>query len=815
MIQSKIKFLIFSIIFISANLVFSQAQKTPNMSGKVPGAPETPPLRTIEINADDQKYNDSLLNARKGLPAVPAQGAAAAQVQIDKQALRDKIFGSSIFNNKNLKFDANLNIATPVDYLVGPGDILIVQMYGYSEKTYNLKILPDGYVNIENFGLVPVNGLTIEEAKERIKNKLSKIFVGLNSANGYSTNTYLNVSLGNIRSIRVYVIGDVVNPGTFSIPSISSIMTALYLAGGPSEIGSFRNIQLIRKNKVVSVVDLYEFITTGMKGNDVRLQDEDRILVSPFQTRIEIIGHVKKPSLIEVIPTENLDKVIEYVGGFTEDAYTNKILVQRNSDRDRLLINVKGSDLKTFKLQNGDKITVDKILDRVQNQVNINGAVFRPGVYSLSENPTLLTLLNSAENVKEDAYLHKVRIIRLKPDLTISTISVNLAKILNGDDPDISLQREDRIEISSNFDLKEIYTVGIRGEVNKVPALAAPANMPVVQDLTKATNTDKPELQKAPYYNDMTIMDLIMYSNGFKESAAGGSIDVNRRKRKSGAMDDLTITSELGNTFSFKIKSNLQLDDVDAKFLLEPFDEVFVRASPNYETQQFITVTGQVVKQGPYGLLRKDERLSDLIKRCGGLSEFAFTEGATLVRENVLSTLELETKKKQLDALKATKNAALEVDAVTPITRERIGIDLQRAIDYPSSNYDIILQDGDVLNIPKKPQTVKLSGEVLYPNTTQFDDNFSFKEYISRAGGYTSLSLRGKSYILYANGSVDRTKKIFLFNRYPKVRPGSEIIVPVKTKKTGIAEILGSLQGVSGILGTLLTTYLLIKNIKL
>ncbi len=795
----RLKSGLFLFLLASLNLANAQNQK-PAGSGKVPGMPETAPMRAIEINADDQAFNDSLLNANKA----PAGGGAAAAGlpagdALAKQAYREKIFGNSIFSNKNLKFDANLNMATPVDYRIGPGDELVVELYGFSQKTFNLKVQPDGHVNVDKFGLIPVNGLTIEEAKERIKNKLSKIYVGLNAYNGYSANTSLNVSLGDIRTIRVYVIGDAVNPGTFSLPSVSSVMTALYLAGGPSEIGSYRNIDLIRKNKVVAKIDLYEFITTGIKGTDVRLQDEDRILINPFKTRIELIGNVKKPSFFELLPSENLNKAIEYAGGFTEEAYTNKLRVVRNTDRERKLLDVKGSEINEFAVKNGDKISIDKILERVENQVNINGAVFRPGAYSLTENPTLLTLLKSAEGPKEDAYLQKVRIIRLKPDLTTSVFSLNLGKMLNGEIEDIALQREDRVEVNSNFDLKEIYSVGIRGEVNKIVG-AVPDAAGVVLPL-----------EQAPYYNDMTLMDLIMYANGFKESAAGGSIDVNRRKRKSGALDDITITSDLGNTFQFKIKSNLQLDEKDANFPLEPFDEVFVRSSPNYETQQFITVAGQVIKPGPYGLLRKDERLSDLIKRTGGLSDFAFTEGATLVRENILTAIELETKNKQLAALKTTGNAALDVEAVAPITRERIGIDLEKAIGNPGSNYDVILQNGDVLTIPKKPQTVKLSGEVLYPNTTQFADAFTFKDYISRAGGYTSQSLKGKSYILYANGSVDRTKKFLLFNKYPKVRPGSEIVVPIKVKRTTFGEVVGTLAGVSTALGTIIGILTLLK----
>jgi protein involved in polysaccharide export with SLBB domain len=796
------------VVLFCSNNSFGQIQKNPTPvdtgTGKVPGAPETPPQRAIEINADDQKFNDSLLNARGDANATDKLLTPAEQA---KKNLRDKIFGSAIFSNKNLKFDANLNMSTPVDYHLGAGDELNIELYGYSQATYKLKVQPDGYIVLGKDGLVIVNGLTIEEAKERIKNKLSKTHVGLLAHDGYSVNTYLNVSLGNIRTIRVSVIGEVVNPGTFSLSSLSTIMTALYQAGGPNEIGSYRNVHLIRNNKVAAKIDLYDFLIKGIKGNDVHLQEQDRILVNHYDTRVEFEGEVKKPGIYEVVSGENLDKAIEFAGGFTENAYSNKLKVIRNTDREKKILDAKNEEFSGFKLYTGDKIFVEKILERFENQVNINGAVFRPGQYSLDSNPTILTLIKNAEGAREDAYLQKVRIIRLKSDLTISTITINLAKILNGEEPDVKLQREDRIEVTSNFDLKEIFTVGIRGEINKVPVpmpVEAIANIPA----------PKLELEKAPFYNDMKLSDLIMFAKGLKESAAGGSIDVTRRKKKSGALDDQNITTELGQTYTFHIKSNLRLDEKDENFPLEPFDEVFVRASPNYETQQFITVTGQVVKQGPYGLLRKDERISDVIKRCGGPTEFAFIEGATLVRENKLTALELETKRKQLAAIQNTKNAKLEVDEVNTVNRERISIDLAKAINNPGSDFDQILQDGDVLNIPKFPQTVKLSGEVLYPNTTQFEGNYGFTDYISRAGGFTSESMKRKSYILYANGSVDRTKKFLLFNLYPKVRPGSEIIVPQKAKKTTLGEIFGAFGGIAQTLGALVTSYLLIKSLK-
>jgi protein involved in polysaccharide export with SLBB domain len=795
-------FLVFGLCVVS---IVSMAQQKPDAgnTGRVPGAPETAPSRIVDINPDDQRYNDSLLNAKK-LPPIVAPTATAtaalAEETAQKEALRRKIFGSSIFNNKNLKFDPDMNIATPVDYMIGPGDELIVNFYGAGQANFKQMVQPDGFIVFERVGLVNVSGLTIDEAKSKIKNK----FAGL-----MPPNTQMNLSLGNIRTIRVTVIGEAINPGTYSVPSLSTVLNALYLAGGPNEIGSYRDIQLIRNNKVVATLDLYEFITKGLKGNDLRLADQDRILVNPYKQRIELTGEIKKPGIFEITDNETLAAAIGFSGGYTESAYTNRIKLIRNTEREHKIIDIKGDELGIFKIKNGDILTVGKILERYENQVNINGAVFRPGQYSLTENPSLLSLIKSAENVREDAYLNRIRIIRLKNDLTVSTLSVNLAKILNGEAPDIPLQREDRVEISSNFDLKEVFTVGIRGEVNLTGLLGQQQ-----VENTEGNAITEADYIKAPYYNDMTVSDLIIQANGFKESAAGGSIDITRRKKKSGAMDDLAITSDLSQTYQIKISSNLALSENDAQFKLEPFDEVFVRASPNYETQQFITITGQVIKPGPYGLERKDERLSDVVKRSGGLSEFAFSEGATLVRTNKLTEIEQETKRKQQLAIADTKNATVTLDDIGTETQDRIGIDLDRAIRNPGSNYDIILQDGDVLNIPKRPQTVKLSGEVLYPNTTQFDESFGFRKYISRAGGFTSQSIKRKSYILYANGAVDRTKRIFLFNFYPKVRPGAEIIVPQKIKQTTLGEIFASFTGIAGTLSTLVSTYLLIKSLN-
>jgi protein involved in polysaccharide export with SLBB domain len=768
-------------------------------AGRIPGAPETTPARIVDINADDQKYNDSILNARKtGYPIIPGTILTADEAELQKkEALRKKIFGSSIFNNKNLKFEANLNMATPVDYHIGAGDQLIVNFYGGGQATIKVTVQPDGFVVFDKVGLVNVNGLTIDEAKDKIRSRFS-----------LPAGTQMQLSLGDIRSIRVTVIGEAINPGTYSVPSLSSVVATLYQAGGPNEIGSYRNIQVIRNNKVAAQLDLYDFLLKGLKTQDIRLLDQDRILILPYKNRIEIEGEVKKPGIFEIADGETFQSLVDMTGGFTETAYTSKVKVIRNTDRERKIIDLKNEDFNKTSLKNGDIITVEKILERFENQVNINGAVFRPGQYSLTENPSLLALLKSAEGVREDAYLHKIRIIRLKPDLTVSSMSANLAKIQNGEAPDIALQREDRVEISSNFDLKEIFTVGIRGEINKVP-------VGQLGGADQLVNIDgEVEFEKAPYYNDMTLIDLIVYANGLKESAAGGTIDITRRKKKSGALDDITISSDLSQSFQFKINSNLSLDEAGILFKLEPFDEVFVRASPNYETQQFITITGQVIKPGPYGLVRKDERLSDLLKRAGGISEFAFAEGATLVRTSKLSEVELESKQKQLENVKDTKNTAINLEVVATTTHDRIGIDLEKAMTRPGSNFDLILQDGDILNIPKKPQTVKLSGEVLYPNTTQFDDSYNFRNYISRAGGFTSQSIKRKAYILYANGAVDRTKRILVFNIYPKVRPGSEIIVPQKAKTTTLNEIVGNIGGFTQLITTLLTTYLFITNIK-
>ncbi len=808
-------FLIILVICFLSKLNLITAQVS---GGKVPGAPEMPPQRSVQISADEQNFNDSLINSRTN-PKTAKDATIGTKLTPEelalekKTTLRNKIFGTEIFSNKNLKFDANMNMATPVDYKIGPSDELTLDIYGYSQKTYKLKVDTEGYVNIEKIGLIPVNGLSIDEAKSRIRNRLSKVYVGISPSDGYATDTYISLSLGNIRTIRVTVLGEAVNPGTYSLSSLGTVMNALYLAGGPNEIGSYRAIELIRKDKLVASIDLYEFLIKGIKQNDVRLLDQDRILIKPYWKRVELEGQIKKPGIYEVTATEPLAKVIENAGGFNELAYTSRLRIIRNTEREKRILDAKKEDFSRFTLENGDVITINEILERFENQVIINGAVFRPGNFSLNDNPTLLTLLRSAEGVKEDAFLQNARIIRLKPDHNQSILSFNLGRLLNGDDPDITLQREDRIEISSIFNLKEEFNVGIRGEINfKIQGEVLTEKEELEKKEDEVTQGG-PVFQKFPFYNDMTLLDLIVLGNGFKESAAGGSIDVVRRKRKSGAMDDLNITSDLSKTFTFKIGSNLLLNDKDAVFPLEPFDEVFVRASPNYEAQQFVTINGQVVKQGPYGILNKNERISDIIKRAGGTTEFAFIEGATLLRRVKLTDLELEAKNKQIEVLKDGKNQALKIEDAKKESNERIGIDMEKAIKNPGSFYDLILQDGDVITVPKYPQTVKVSGEVLYPNTTQFEDNGHFKTYISKAGGFTNQSLRKKSYILYANGSAGQTKRFLFFNMFPKVRPGSEIIIPERVRQTNIQSIAGTIGTITGGLSTIITSYLLIKSL--
>ena len=673
---------------------------------------------------------------------------------------RQKLFGYSIFNDPAMAatFQPNLSIATPRDYIVGPNDALTIRMYGFSEGDYSQKVSPEGYVYIANMtgiGPIFVSGLSIEKVKERLISRMSTKFVGLRNSSYGPQNTFLDVALGAIRSIRVTVTGDAMRPGTYTMSSLSTAMNAIYQAGGPNDIGSMRKVQLIRNNRILATLDLYDYLLNGVQRNDFRLQDSDNIRFTTFTERIEITGAVKRSNIFEMLPGETLEKLLFYAGNFTANAYKSLVKVTRLTDREIKVVDVTVPEFKTFVMQDGDAVLIERLLNRFENKVTIEGAIYRPGEYSLNSNPTLKQLINTAEGLKGDAFTGRIQIMRTREDLAMENLSINLASILAGTEPDIPLQREDQIIIPSRFDLAQQATISVIGEVNKI-------------------STDM------PYMANMTLDDALVRTGGLKESAAAALVEVIRRKKDA---DPRSSSAQIATVHHFNVNRDLTLgNDENKTFLLEPFDQIIVRRSPNYLVQTYASVAGEVIVPGPYPILRKDQKISDLVAQAGGLTPQAYVEGATLVRPVRLSADELNRKQRAIDevANSATKGV-VETEVLSPNTVESIGINLKKILTQPGSSEDILLQEGDTLRIPKLLETVRIQGEVQLPNTVKYRTGQTFQDYISQTGGFTVKSQRRRSFIVYANGSVDRTRKFMFFNVYPRVEPGAEIVVPRKT----------------------------------
>jgi protein involved in polysaccharide export with SLBB domain len=819
------------IFFISYSVIFTnniQAQSFP--LGSIPqipfptSIPRTAPSsaspassapRQVISSGSERAISDSIKSARVASAVAPIVDSGAV-------ALRKKIYGFNIFNNPNISFETSLKIPTPKNYTLGADDEILIDINGYSEEHYNLPVTAEGYIKVPKVGNIFVSGITLEEAKKRIVDRLSKIYVGLKSYNGSAPNTTATVSLGSIRTIRVTLLGEVVAPGTYSMSSLSRVMNALYLSGGPNENGTFREVKVIRDKRLVAQVDLYDLLTTGNLRQNITLQDQDLVQVGPYKSRIEVKGQIRKPAIFENLPNESLERIIaEYGNGFLPDAYRQMLKIQRFTDKDIKLIDLNSDLLSSFYPKNGDVIAVEQILtDRVENAVTLNGAVFRAGKYSVSDNSTLTKLIKRAEGFKQDAFLNRIIITRLKDDLTKENISVNYNDIISGKSPDIVLQREDEIRVYSGLELLENYTVRIQGEINlkgEETADAPTTGSTGVSEVPTKGTTLVTTIGSFPYVKNMTVEDLILKAGGLKESAATGRIEVIRRKKNIGQDDPAKINSTIGEKFNFSINSNLGMDANASKFILEPFDEVFVRASPNYEKQQFVSVEGQTIFPGVYALERKDERLSDLVKRAGGLNSQAYPVGATLIRKFKISQQEADRKKAQLSDLSdVSSGVSVKVEDVKVESEESIGMDLVKAIEDPGSSADMLLQDGDVLRIPKEPQTVRMQGEVLYPTSTRYLNGVNFKHYIAEAGGFTELSARKRSYVVYANGSVDRTRKLLgLFNVYPRIEPGAEIVVPrLNAKQLASEQLFRTIQTLSTGIVSISTLVLLIQSIN-
>ncbi len=749
-------------------------------------APTNTPGRvgpTFERSANEDAVND--IQADEALNQEQQLEAARNR---EKLTLRRKLFGSALFSNPDNAgtFQPNLRIATPANYNIGPDDQLKIRLYGFSEADYSQSVSPEGYIYVaggSGIGPIMVAGLTIEQARDRIADRLAQKFIGLKNSQYGAKNTFLELSLGNIRTIKVTAVGDAVKPGSYALSSLSTVMNAVYQAGGPNELGSFRNISVIRNNRIVTTIDLYDYLLTGILRSNPRLQDNDVIRFNTYKTRVEILGPTKRNNIFELLPTENLDKLLYYAGGFAATAYKNKVQVTRLTDKELRVIDVPAADFSSFALQDGDKVSVNLLLDRYENQITLEGAVFRPGPYSLNQSPTLKTLIANADGLKGDAFIGRVYIIRTREDLVLETLSFNLGDILNGIEPDVLLKREDVVRIPSKFDLAEQATVSITGDVNNPSGTAT----------------------TYPFSANMTIEDLILRAGGLKESAATSQIEVIRRRKD---VDPTSAKAQLSEIIRLNINRDLSLTSSSTGFVLHPFDEVIVRRSPSYFVQSFVTIDGQVVLPGRYAIRSKDQKISDLIAEAGGLTQQAYVPGATLIRRVRLTPDEIAAQQKAVSELADdTRKGVVEVEAVTPDKPEAIGINLGRILKDPGSVEDILIQEGDLLRIPKLLETVRMQGEVLLPTTVKFRAGQTFQDYISQSGGFTTRSLRRSAYVVYANGSVDRTRRFMFFNIYPRIEPGSEVVVPRRTAPPLTpAQALSQATAITGALISFITT---------
>lgn len=714
---------------------------------------------TEEVTTEISGGNMDLITAEMSNPTEQSTDVAAQLV-----------FGRNIFNSRNLTFAPSQNLPTPVNYKLAAGDEVIIDIWGSSQMTYREYISPEGNINIPNIGPIYLNGMTIQSAEKYLKKELSKIHSGID---GENPTTEMKLTLGQIRTIQVNIMGEVTVPGTYNISSFSNIFHALYRAGGIGKLGSLRNIYLMRNGKKIANVDVYDFILKGKTMDATRLQEGDVIIVPPYEMLVDIQGNVKRPMFYEMKNGETVKTLIDYAGNFTGNAYTKNVRITRQNGREYQIYTVDDIDYSVFKLMDGDVLNVSAMLDRFANRLEIKGAVYRPGVYQFSgQLNTVKLLVEKAEGIMGDAFLGRAVLHREREDLTKEVIQVDLKNILNGTKPDIALQRNDVLYIPSIHDLQDIGTISVFGEV------ARPGDFPF------AENT--------------TLEDIIIQAGGLKESASSVRVDVSRRIKDSKGTQ---VSNEIGQMFTFALKDGFVIDG-EQGFKLQPYDQVFVRKSPAYQEQINVSINGEILYGGTYALTQKSERLSNLIEKAGGLTPYAYAKGARLIRK-----INEEERFRMQNVLEMAKQSAEGSDSIDISKLDLgnvyyVGIDLEKALKNPNSDDDIILREGDVLVVPEYNNTVRISGAVMYPNTVSYSSNKSLSYYIEQAGGYGVRAKKNKAYIIYMNGQVKKAKK-FSNN---VIQPGCEIIVPSKEKNQFKLQNILSIATTSASLATMVAS---------
>ena len=676
----------------------------------------------------------------------------------------DQVFGRNIFNTRNLTFEPSINIATPPNYRLGPGDEVIIDIWGASENTIRQQISPDGTINIGELGPLYLSGMTVEKAQDFLTKELRKIYS--------DTNNQIRVTLGNTRTIQINVMGEVVQPGTYALSAFSTVFHALYRAGGVNDIGSLRKVQLVRNGKKMATIDVYDFIMHGKTQDDIRLEEGDVVIVPTYESLVQISGNVKRPMRYEMKNGETVETLIGYAGGFTSDAYTKSLRMVRQNGKEYQVNTIDDKDYASYRLSDGDMVTAEAILDRFTNKLEIRGAVYRPGIYELNDNVnTVKALIARADSLTDDAFTTRAVLYRLRDNMTREVKQIDVAALINGTIPDIVLQRNDVLFIPSIHDINDWGDVEIAGEV------IAPGTY--------------------PYADNMTLEDLVIAAGGLKESASLVRVDVARRIKNPTSAED---TKEIGEMFTFSLKDGFVVDG-EPGFVLQPYDHVYVRRSPAYSEQKNVAIDGEILYGGTYTLTSKDERISDLVKKAGGTTQFAYVRGAKLVRrananelqrmQDVVVLLRRQMGDERVDSL------GIKVDSTFSV-----GIDLEAALKAPGSDADIILREGDVVVVPKYNNTVRINGAVMQPNVVSYKQGKDVKYYIGQAGGYNQVAKKNKKYIIYMNGQIAAVKR----RGKNLVEPGCEIIVPNKRQRqANWGNVLSSLSAVSSI-GTMAAT---------
>ena len=810
-------------------LLFQEASSNGYNYDDILKAAEAQGLSEEEITKLESRFNLANTRASKN-SNVPDQESRLRDTNYDDlnkektegSKTKSDIFGLDVFKgNSLLTFQSNLNIPTPVGYILGSGDKLFIDVYGQSEAYYQIEISPEGTIILENFGPIHLSGLTVKNATKRIENRLSKVYLGIK---GDKKNTFVNVSVGKSRTIKVNIVGEVDVPGSYTLSAFNTVYNALYIAGGITENATLRDIKVYRNNKLISKVDIYKYLTEGDASADVALENNDLILVKPYTNRVTLKGAVKTKGRFELLKNESLQDLLNYASGFNEEAYTKTIKVKRVSDGEHIVADINKDQFEIFTPKSGDVFQVDKVLDRYKNRVIVNGAVYRPGVYAITQGLGIKDLLAKTEGLKQDALLTSANIIRTNEDLSTSSISFNLGDVLSGKDQDILLQKEDVVTVLSKNEIKQDDYVEVAGAVNQ----------PGVYNYSKG----------------MKVSDLILKAKGFSKSASETRIEISRKLKNNN-----TDNSKLSQVIVVDLPKEFDNLENENNITLSPFDHITVRTNPNFYEQEFVYVDGQVNFPGLYSIKSKNERISDLLERAGGINEFAYTNGATLLRKteyfkkeskfdkrvttllalkenlttdrgslsesdsgllkrinselenlNVLSVEEKKAFNKSANIAISQKNDSLQPyllpkEELFNIT-ESIAINLSEIIKNKNSISDLLVQSGDTLFVPKKLETVRLRGQLLNTTTLRHQKNKSTKYYINNSGGFKARADKSKTYVVYPNGQARATKKFLFFNIYPKVVAGSEIIVPEKlTKKSTIGA--GTLTGIATSVATL------------